>query len=523
MSRLWRALIGRARSLPIAAGLLFSTLAINVVGIVSILNAHRAALQDATRDLELDLMSRAGGVEAILAGCRADLLFLAGTPPLAGLPGALRRPDPQQVRWRRLDAEGSLLLFLQSHPEVGSLVVRGPDGTPLLVAGRKEGAPLMLPASAASDPGRPAGGLSGRWPLAGGGGFLDADVEVARLVAVGPTGEPGFLLRDESGRALFGGPEEGERIVSVEAPLRDEGWAPPVRWTLVRQVEEERLVSSVSRLASGYRLNVLLNGAVMALALVLGMFGLREARRTAGLEEQSRQQARVRELERQLFHSERLSTVGRLAAGMAHEVNNPLEGMANYIKILEEDLAAGRLAEAREALPRLREGLGRAAGIVRQVLQLSNPASPPLGPVDLAAVLSESVEFVRGNREFRGIEFVTDLPPGLPAVSGNRLLLGQLFLNLLLNACHAQPRGGTVEVTAGLDREGVVARIADRGPGVPEEERERIFEPFYSSRHSTGLGLSVCRRIAEQHGAALGLRNRPGGGAEFSIGLRRHS
>jgi signal transduction histidine kinase len=312
-------------------------------------------------------------------------------------------------------------------------------------------------------------------------------------------------------------------IVSVSAPLRDEGWSPPLRWTLVRSVDEQRLVSSVSRLASRYRINLFLNLAVMTLAVLLGMAGLRQARRTARLEEQAALNTRVRELERQLFHTERLSTVGRLAAGMAHEVNNPLEGMANYLRLLEEDLETGRVEEARRALPRLKEGLERAAGIIRQVLQLSNPASAPLGPVDVAVVLAEAVRFVRGNREFRGVEFVTDLPRELPAVTGNRLLLGQLFLNLLLNACQVQPGGGTVEVTAALDGEKVVARVADRGPGIPESERERVFEPFYSSRHSTGLGLSVCQRIAAQHGSALRLQSRPGGGAEFSIELRKHA
>lgn len=333
--------------------------------------------------------------------------------------------------------------------------------------------------------------------------------------------DPRLTLRGEGGLTLLGPAQQARGVVSVEAPIRDEGWSPPVRWTLVRWVEEERLISSVSRLASGYRRNLLFNLAVMLLALVLGGLGLRQTRRSARLEEQARQQAQVRELERQLFHSERLSTVGRLAAGMAHEVNNPLEGMANYLKLLEEDLAAGRLEGAREALPRLKEGLERAAGTVRQVLQLSNPAQAPMGPVDLASVLVESIDFVRGNREFRGVEFVTDLPGGLPAVTGNRLLLGQLFLNLLINACQAQPGGGTVEVTAEARGDRVVARVADRGPGVPEEDRERIFEPFYSSRHSTGLGLSVCQRIASQHGVMLRLRNRPGGGAEFTLELRR--
>ncbi len=517
-------------SWPVVAGLVIATLAVNAFGVVSILNARRSALDDSRTDMELDLRARAKAVEADLAGCRADLAFLSGTLPLADLQATLTQSNVQRIRWQRLDAETSLLLFLGSHPEVSRAVVRTTNGIPLLVAGRKEGAPLILPPSAAPPPdagvpstARAGALLEGRWPLAGGGGVLEAEVDLAGLVAGGLAGDAEFALRDQDGRMLLGSPSPAGGVVSVEAPLADDGWTRPVRWTLVRRVPEERLLSSVSRLASGYRLNVLFNAAVMVLALVLGGFGLREARRTAILQEQSRRQTEVRELERQLFHSERLSTVGRLAAGMAHEVNNPLEGMANYLALLEEDLGAGRLEEARQALPRLREGLGRAAGIIRQVLQLSNPASAPMGPVDVRATLAEAVEFVRGNREFNAIQLVTDLPEGLPAVRGNHLLLGQMFLNLLLNACQAQPEGGTVEVTARLEDGRVVARVADRGPGVPEEERERVFEPFFSSRHSTGLGLSVCRRIAEQHGAALRLRGRTGGGAEFTLELKPHA
>jgi signal transduction histidine kinase len=517
-------------SLTLAGGLLLLTAAITLFGIISIVNARRAALVDAIKDLELDTLARARAIEADLAGCRADLLFLAGTPPLAGIPQALRRSDPFRVRWSRLDAQGSLLLFLGSHPEVGRLVIRDGSGTPLLVAARQEGAPQMYSPSTAAGPSgkessasppdrRPA--LSGRWPLAGGEGTLEAEVEAGALVAGALPLDPQFTLRDADGRELLGAAPEGAGKIRVEAPIQDDGWDPPVRWSLARAVDEERLISSVSRLATGVRMNLLFNLAVMALALVLGAVGLRQAQRTARLEAQALQQVQVRELERQLFHSERLSTVGRLAAGLAHEVNNPLEGMTNYLKLMEDDLAQGRLQEAQASLPRLQEGLRRAAGIVRQVLQFSNPASAPMDSIDLVAVLRESVDFVRGNREFRDVEIVTDLPEGLPAVSGNRLLLEQLFLNLILNACQAQPGGGTVEVTAGSEGDGVLARVADRGPGVPEEERERIFEPFFSSRHSTGLGLSVCRRIAEQHGAALRLSGHPGGGAEFSILLRK--
>jgi signal transduction histidine kinase len=524
--------VWRRSILPAAAALLLSVLAINIVSIISIVNTRRAALAEAMRDLQLDTVARARGIEAALAGCRADLAFLAATPPLVGLPEALPGRDVQQARWKRLDAEGSLVLFLASHPEVERLVVRDGTGRAVMVAGRKGGAPQVLPTAlveAAPEaaqgqglPERPEAGsrLGGRWPLAASAGSLEAVVDIEALLRAGLPADPRFSLHDDIGRTLLGSPGAGARTLRAEAALADEGWLSPVHWVLERWVEEGSLAGPLSRIASSYRWNLIFNVGVMLLALGLGGLGLRQAVRSARLEEQAAQQARVRELERQLYHSERLSTVGRLAAGLAHEVNNPLEGMTNYMKILEEDLAAGRAEEARRIVPRLQEGLGRAAGIARQVLQFSNPSQAPMAPVDLAAVLSESLQLARANRGFQGIEFVSDLPSA-PPVTGNRLLLGQLFLNLILNACQAQPDGGTVEVGLSVEVDRVVARVADRGPGVPEADRERIFEPFYSSRNSTGLGLSVCRAIAEQHGAELRLGSRAGGGAEFSLALRK--
>jgi signal transduction histidine kinase len=516
----------RPGSLLVAVGLLVLTIGANVVGALSIMNARKSALEDAKTDLELDTLARSRALEAELAACRADLLFLASSPHIAAFPQAREERNPQKARWSRLDAQGSLLLFLQSRPEVYQIEILGAGGEVILTGGRRSGAPVLLPPG-----GRDAEAMAqrpliiGEWDLGRGSGRLRARVDAAVLLAstlggASPSGD--FAILDEQGRSLVGATPGGVGLLRVDAPVSDNGWSPAVRWSLVRSADEGRLLSSVSRLAARYRMNVVFNLAVMSLALVLGLFGLRQARRTVRLEEQARQQARVRDLERQLFHTERLSTVVRLAAGMAHEINNPLEGMSNYLKLMEEDLESGRVEEARALLPSLREGLMRAGGIARQVLQLSNPDSAPMERVDLTDVLRESVEFVRGSREFGSVQFVTDLPGDLPPVRGNRLLLGQLFLNLLLNACQVQPEGGTVEIGArpeGEDR--VMTRVADRGPGVPPEARAKVFEPFYSSRHSTGLGLSVCRRIARQHDAELELHDRAGGGAEFRIGLRR--
>src|SRR5207247_1575589 len=148
----------------------------------------------------------------------------------------------------------------------------------------------------------------------------------------------------------------------------------------------------------------------------------------------------------------------------------------------------------------VREGLERAAGIVRQVLAYAEPGTSSHARFDLNEVLVQSLEFIRSRPEFRGIAFSIEPEPGRLHVEGSPLMLGQVFLNLLLNACEAQPGGGDVRVRSARLGRHAVAEIADRGPGVLPADRSRVFEPFYSTKHSTGLGLYIGDSIVRQHG-----------------------
>jgi signal transduction histidine kinase len=237
------------------------------------------------------------------------------------------------------------------------------------------------------------------------------------------------------------------------------------------------------------------------------------------MEAAAREEARVRELERRLFHAERLATVGRLAAGMAHEINNPLEGLSNYVALARDALARGDTEETGRSLVAAAEGVRRACSVVEQVLAHADPSEAPVTAVDLAAAARETLAFVGSRPEFAGIRFDVDLPDGLPRVSGRPVQLGQVLLNLVLNACEAQPQGGEVRVAARAANGRVAIEIADRGPGVPEGDATRIFEPFYSTKHSSGLGLSVCHAIVTGHGGTIAVEPRPGGGAAFRLDL----
>lgn len=525
--------------------LLAILLGVNAAVVWSVFSARRAASRLALEDLEWQTRAHARAVEAVLASLRGDLLFLARSSPLARAPETLAGEDPLARRWGRLDVEGSLLLFLQAHPPVERLEVGDGAGRLLLAAGRRAGAPVMLPAEAAAGPARTERGpgsrpdlLSAAWSLGAQGeeaGTLRAWIAPQRVVAQAAPGLADRLSVEAAvggpsaaGSASEGPPGEGRvatgsgsgnDLLEARAAVADEGWSPPLAWTLVRREEAGRLVGSIESLTGRLGTTVAVNVAVLGLAFALATLAFREVRRAERLRALSEHQARLSELERQVLHNDRLASLGRLAAGFAHEINNPLAGMSNYLALLREDLDAGETAGAGELAARVREGLDRIAGITRQVLAFATPGRSAKGPVDLGDLLRRNLDFLRADPSFREIELEVALPREPVTVDGNPTTLDQLILNLLLNAAQAQPEGGAIEVA--LSRNGTRALLAvtDRGPGLDREALEHAFEPFFSTRGSAGLGLAVCRGIAEDHAGAIRAVNRSGGGARFEVEL----
>ena len=504
------------------AVLLLALTIINAAAIWGIISARRSAESIALQDLKLETTAHARSLEAVLSSRRADFIFLSKSPPLSGAHSLLKSSNPIIRRWGRLDVEGSLLLFLVAHPEVERILIRDSDSQPLLAVGRRDGAPILLPsrdfasAAAAGD-----GLLVGLWPIRssdGGSGTLETVLNVATLLRVAAPGiGPQFVLRQQEVAPAQTSSKGSNGPLVVSSPVRDDGWPNPIRWSLVCEENPSHLVASVKSLANRYRATVIANLIVMSLALLLGVIGFAHVRRTMALEAMNRQQARVRELERQVMHNERLASVGRLAAGMAHEINNPLEGMSNYLGLLEEDLRGCKAKDSLVLVGNVREGLERVAGIIRQVLTFSDPGGAPRASLDLNEVLEETIAFVRSNPNFRQMAVVLRTSGTELRILGNRVTLGQLFLNLLMNACQVQPEGGQIEVASLEDGGRAVVLVADCGPGIPEDVLPRIFEPFYSTRGSTGLGLAVCHGIVEEHWGKIQAFNRLGGGAVFQV------
>jgi len=514
-----------------------AVVAVNLAGLWGIVVAREGAVEEARRGFEVDIASRATALERRLSEVRSDLAFVGGSPTIARLDEAGRNPASASIV--RQGAESALLLFLRSHAEVVRVVVRSMDGRPLVHVGRRGGVPLLWVSAAptgqegaAIDPRRPR--LTARLPQAeeerplASGIRIETEVEPASLLEAESGGvEPHrhCQLRDAAGTVLGRfppgprGESPSEREVRAEAPVRAEGWAVPGPLLLACAQPERTVVGLAEPVWARYRTTYTLNLAVMALALLLGGFALVQARRRAGLEARAAEEARVRELERQLFHAERLTTVGRLAAGIAHEINNPLEGMSNYLTLLKDALARADVEAAHRHVGAVKQGLDRAAGIVRQVLAHADPAKAPRTPVDLNQVLRETEHFVQSRKEFRHVAFTLDLADGPLVVHGNPVMLGQVAMNLIVNACEVQPAKGEVRVLSRREDGHVVAEFADRGPGIPEADRQRVFEPFFSTKDSTGLGLSICHTIVLQHDGELEVRPREGGGSVFRLRL----
>jgi signal transduction histidine kinase len=531
-----RRLAARAGWLPGAA--ILAVVAVNLAGFWSIAVARRGAQEAAGRAFQVEVAGRARAIEATLAAARADLAFLAASSPVS----RLRLGSPGSVEeWRRGGAESALLLYLRGHPEVVRIVVRSASGEPLFHAGRRGGVPLLWVAAsptglegAAVAPGHPRLATRVAWsaaahppgapPLA-----LETEVEPAQLLPRDAADDTPWSCRlaDAQGAVLARRAPLAPRdstppasgAVRAEAPVRAEDWSAASPWRLECEQSAAAAMGLVGPVAERYRVHLALSLAVMVLVLLLGGLAVQQLRRRERLEARAREEARVRELERQLFHAERLGTVGRLAAGIAHEINNPLEGMSNWLSLARDALERRRIEDAQGHLARVKEGLERAAGIVRQVLAHADPAKAPFATLDLAEVLREAGRLVQSRPEFRRIAFAFDIAAQPLPVRGNRVMLGQVAINLILNACEAQPGGGEVRIALRREGNAVLAEVADRGPGVAEADRERIFEPFFSTKDSTGLGLSICHTIVLQHGGELELGPREAGGSVFRLRL----
>jgi signal transduction histidine kinase len=229
------------------------------------------------------------------------------------------------------------------------------------------------------------------------------------------------------------------------------------------------------------------------------------------------------EKNRLLERRNRLAALGEMAAGMAHEIRNPLGGIQLYASLLARDLADRE--SSLQLVRKISSGVTRLESLVGQVLAFTREIKPNMVRADLRQVVEQAVEPIAGQMAGSGVHCAIDGPHRLE-VRIDPLLMGQVVMNLVLNSAQAMPGGGRVWVTFGApvgdsnDARQFRLVVSDNGPGIDPAVIDRIFNPFFTTRDTgTGLGLAIVHRIVEAHDGTVRVRNVDGGGARFEIAV----
>jgi two-component system, NtrC family, sensor kinase len=226
------------------------------------------------------------------------------------------------------------------------------------------------------------------------------------------------------------------------------------------------------------------------------------------------------QLEDQLLQAEKLSSIGLLAAGIAHEVNTPIAGISSYTQMLLKDTPESD--KHKPILEKIEKQTFRAAEIVNGLLSFSRLSGSEFKEVDINRILEESLNLLGHQLELNHIKVDSRYDTALPAVYGNIGKLQQVFINLFLNARDAMPAGGELSIQTGMSESMVVVDIFDTGGGISEDNIKRIFDPFFTTKpigKGTGLGLAVSYGIVQEHGGRIFVDSNPGNGTHFRVKL----
>ena len=224
------------------------------------------------------------------------------------------------------------------------------------------------------------------------------------------------------------------------------------------------------------------------------------------------------ELERRLVQADKLSSIGLLAAGVAHEVNTPLAVISTYAQMLAKQVSGDE--QKSKLLEKIARQTFRASEIVNSLLNFSRTSSTDFVEVDINRVIRETVSLIEHQLRTAQVELTVNLDTALPPVKGNAGKLQQVFLNLFLNARDAMADGGLLAIRTWAQDGAVLVDVADSGSGIAPENLTRIFDPFFTTkgaRKGTGLGLSVSYGIVREHAGDIEVESAPGAGARFHL------
>ena len=252
--------------------------------------------------------------------------------------------------------------------------------------------------------------------------------------------------------------------------------------------------------------------------------------------------AKLKETQNQLIQAEKLSAIGQLASGVAHEVRNPLGIILQGINYLETKIPA-KGEDISKTLTMLKDSVERADKIINDLLNFSRPASLDLQPEDVNSILEVSLSLLKARFKFDNIETIIKTKKDIPMVLADKNKLEQVFINILLNAVQAMPEGGKIVIRSydkqlekiknGIGRRGedhfqigeraVIVEIEDTGIGIPEENLNKVFDPFFTTKRpggGSGLGLSVTRNIIDMHKGLIDIESQPGKGTKVIVTLK---
>ncbi len=236
--------------------------------------------------------------------------------------------------------------------------------------------------------------------------------------------------------------------------------------------------------------------------------------------ERRRASEEKRVLEDQLRHADRLATIGQLAAGVAHELNEPLGAILGFGQLARQ--SAGLPEQAAQDIDKILGAALHAREVVRKLMLFARQTPPRMSPVSLNDLAEEGLYFIESRCARSGVQLVRELDPLLPRVTADRGQMQQVLVNLAVNAVQAMPDGGKLVIRTAHDADSVTLEVVDTGMGMDETVRSQIFVPFFTTKEvgqGTGLGLAVVHGIVAAHGGSIGVVSRPGEGARFTIRL----
>lgn len=232
----------------------------------------------------------------------------------------------------------------------------------------------------------------------------------------------------------------------------------------------------------------------------------------------------IKEAHSQMIHSEKLASLGRMAAGVAHEINSPLTGIVTFGHLLREKFPAG--SQEMEDIDVIIEQANRCSAIIKGLLGFARASSAEKTFININDVITSSLNIVRNKADFFDIQFITDFADHLPFLTADASQLQQVFLNMIMNAADAMEKVGTMKIiTRSISEQGnlfVEIEFSDTGPGIRDKDIPKLFEPFFTTKpvgKGTGLGLAVSHGIIQEHGGEILVKTRLGEGTSFFIRL----